>query len=48
MCEAISYVGHTVGDFKAQKTDEEEGGDVGEVVALEFEVHIEAHDSRVL
>jgi hypothetical protein len=38
----------TVRDFEAEKTDEEEGCYVGEIVALQVEVYGEAHDSSIL
>ena len=38
----------TVGDFKAEETNEEEGCNVGEVVALESEVLLKSHHIGVL
>jgi len=38
----------TVGDFKAEETNEEEGCNVGEVVALESQVLLDAHHVGVL
>lgn len=38
----------TVGDLEAQETDKEEGSHVGEVIALEMEVLVEAHDGGIL
>lgn len=38
----------TVGNFKAQKTDKEESGDVGEAVASQVQVLFDAHDGGVL
>jgi hypothetical protein len=38
----------TVGDLEAQQTNEKEGCDVGEVIAHQVQVFLDAHDGCIL